>query len=185
MVLLEPLSVADLRASVSAGVRPHYLLFWGHTPDVPGQLDRGCLSENYQADFEADGEVFRTAQHYVTWRKAQLFGDHHAAQRVLRAEAPTKARAIGRSVRPFNDEVWKRHRFEIAVAANLAKFGAHPHLLQYLKSTGSKILVEASPIDRVWGIGLSSDDPAAREPARWPGLNIQGFALMEARRQLS
>ncbi|MBB1509960.1 NADAR family protein [Tessaracoccus sp. MC1756] len=184
MVILEPYSVSELRTAFAAGAGLDLLLFHGHVPEHPGQVDNGCLSEHYPAPFESDGELFRTVEHYIAWRKATLFGDKHSAQRVLRAEAPTTARAIGRTVRPFNDEVWKSHRFDVAVAANVAKFAADPQLADHLRSTGRSVLVNASPIDRVWGIGLSADDPAAQDPTRWPGLNIQGFALMEARRRL-
>ena len=67
------------------------------------------------------------------------------------------------------------------VAGNLAKFGQHPELRTFLLGTGQRVLVEASPRDRIWGIGLTRDDPAARDPARWPGLNLLGFALMDVR----
>lgn len=185
MNVIEARSVEDLKAAVAAGNRPEFLLFWGHRPDMPGGIDRSCLSENYVAEFEADGERFPTVEHYIAWRKAKLFGDEHSAERILLAESPSKAKAIGRSVKPFDDAVWKPMRYEIAVAASVAKFAAHPELAQYLAATGHKVLAEASPIDRVWGIGLHADDAEAKAPERWPGLNILGFALMEARTQLA
>lgn len=185
MKVIEARSVEELQAAARSGHRPEYLLFWGHKPDMPGGIDRSCLSENYVAEFEADGERFPTVEHYIAWRKAKLFGDDHSAERILAAEAPSKAKAIGRSVKPFDDDVWKANRLEIAVAANVAKFAAHPNLAQYLAATGHKVLAEASPIDRVWGIGLHADDADAKSPERWPGLNILGFSLMEARAQLA
>lgn len=66
----------------------------------------------------------------------------------------------------------------------MAKFGQHRRLRDFLVGTGSRVLVEASPRDRVWGIGLAADDGRAGSPERWPGLNLLGFALMEVRRQL-
>lgn len=185
MKVVEARSVEQLRAAVASGQRPEFLLFYGHQPDMPGGIDRSCLSENYAAAFEVDGERFPTVEHYIAWRKAKLFGDDHSAERILNAEAPSKAKAIGRSVKPFDDEVWKAHRLEIAIAANVAKFSAHPRLAEYLALTGHKVLADASPIDRVWGIGLYADDAAAKDPGRWPGLNILGFSLMEARCQLA
>lgn len=178
-------SVEQLRAAIAAGQHPELLLFRGHQPDMAGGIDRSCLSENYAAPFDTEGERFSTVEHYLAWRKAVLFGDAHAAERILRAESPTKAKAIGRSVTPFNDEVWKAHRLEVAVAGNIAKFSAHPELADYLAQTGHKVLADASPIDRVWGIGLAADDPSAKDPQLWPGLNIMGFSLMEARSQLT
>jgi ribA/ribD-fused uncharacterized protein len=80
--------------------------------------------------------------------------------------------------------VWARERFRIVVEGSVHKFGAHPELLAYLLGTGDRGLVEASPMDRVWGIGLAADDEAAMDPERWRGPNLLGFALMEARERL-
>ena len=88
-------------------------------------------------------------------------------------------------MRGFDEQRWAEHRFEVVVAGNMAKFGQHPQLRDYLAGTGSRVLVEASPQDRVWGIGLAAGDERAGSPERWPGLNLLGFALMEVRRQLS
>jgi ribA/ribD-fused uncharacterized protein len=70
------------------------------------------------------------------------------------------------------------------VAGNVAKFGQHDDLRAFLLGTGSRVLVEASPGDRIWGIGLTEADPRAADPRSWRGLNLLGFALMEARAQL-
>jgi hypothetical protein len=70
------------------------------------------------------------------------------------------------------------------VAGNTAKFGQHPQLREYLLGTRGRVLVEASPLDRVWGIGLAADDPRAVHPSQWRGLNLLGFALMDARAAL-
>ena len=70
------------------------------------------------------------------------------------------------------------------VAGNLAKFEQHDDLRDYLLGTGDRVLGEASPVDRVWGIGLSRDDPAASDPSRWRGHNLLGFALMRVRDML-
>ncbi len=84
----------------------------------------------------------------------------------------------------FDDEVWARERFAVVTDASLAKFSAHPDLRDYLVRTGDRVLVEASPLDRVWGIGLAAADPRAADPASWRGLNLLGFALMAARSRL-
>jgi len=67
---------------------------------------------------------------------------------------------------------------------NRAKFNQHPDLRHFLLGTGGRILVEASPADAVWGIGMSVDDPDARRPSRWKGANRLGFALMQVRSEL-
>ena len=117
--------------------------------------------------------------------KARLSGDADAAERILAAPHPGAAKALGRQVRRFDEQRWAEHRFDVVVAGNLAKFAQHPELRDFLAGTGSRVLVEASPLDRVWGIGLAADDERAASPERWPGLNLLGFALMEVRHQLS
>jgi len=86
--------------------------------------------------------------------------------------------------RGFDEQRWAERRFSLVVTGNLAKFGQHPELRNFLPGTGSRILVEASPLDRIWGSGLAADDEHAASPGDWPGLNLLGFALMEVRRQL-
>lgn len=121
----------------------------------------------------------------MMWRKAQLFGDSAVAAQVLAASSPGAAKALGRSVSGFSEPAWAAARLEIVIEGNLAKFGQDPALRSYLLSTGSRVLVEASPQDRVWGIGLVASDPRASDPASWLGLNLLGEALMEVRSRLS
>ncbi|WP_427910030.1 NADAR family protein [Shewanella algae] len=103
---------------------------------------------------------------------------------MLLATNPGAAKAIGREVVGFNQEVWDERRFEIVLNANLAKFAQHTELKSFLLNTGNRILVEASPVDKVWGIGLAQDHPESEIPRRWKGLNLLGFALMEVRDRL-
>ncbi|SVE20109.1 uncharacterized protein METZ01_LOCUS472963, partial [marine metagenome] len=98
---------------------------------------------------------------------------------------PREAKALGRQVRNFNEELWLQHRSQIVESVSLAKFGSDDDLAAYLLSTGAHVLVEASPHDRVWGIGLEDVHPDARDPRRWPGENLLGFALMTVRDQLA
>jgi ribA/ribD-fused uncharacterized protein len=88
-------------------------------------------------------------------------------------------------VRGFDEGTWTAARFDIVVAASVAKFGQHPELGAFLLGTANRVLVEASPVDRVWGIGLAADDERAGDPYLWQGLNLLGFALMRAREELS
>lgn len=131
-----------------------------------------------------DGVRYLSAEHYMMAAKARLSGDAEAAGKILAAPHPGAAKALGRQVRGFDEERWAEHRFDAVVAGNMAKFGQHPQLRDFLAGTGSRVLVEASPQDRVWGIGVTADDERAGSPERWPGLNLLGFALMEVRHRL-
>lgn len=81
-------------------------------------------------------------------------------------------------------ETWQEACFEIVVTGNYQKFGQQPDLQAYLIQTGDRVLVEASPVDPIWGIGLAQDDPAALNPTHWRGTNLLGFALMAVRDRL-
>lgn len=95
------------------------------------------------------------------------------------------AKALGRQVRGFRESAWERERFAIVVRGNLAKSGQHPELREYLAGTRARVLAEASPTDRVWGIGLEASDSRAEDPRQWRGLNLLGFALMAVRDRLA
>ncbi|GAB3070641.1 NADAR family protein [Micromonospora schwarzwaldensis] len=178
-------SVADLTAVLDAGQPVRYLHFWGHRPQRDGSVGAGCLSQWWPAAFTVDGREFATAEHWMMWHKATLFDDHEVAARVLTATHPHRAKALGRQVRGFDEATWAARRREIVVAGSVAKFGQHDPLRRFLLGTGDRVLVEASPTDRVWGIGLTADDPRAADPATWRGENLLGFALMQAREQLA
>ena len=116
--------------------------------------------------------------------KARLFGDSEAENKILQAGSPAAAKAIGRNVRGFVEEIWDKERHEIVVRASYSKFDQNDALKQFLLGTKKRVLVEASPKDRIWGIGLSEQDPRAENPLQWRGHNLLGFALMEARARL-
>ena len=173
-----------LRAAVAAGARVKFLFFWSERPGQGGHPGRGCLSQWWPAPFELDGVHYRSAEHFMMAEKARLFGDVAALSEIVAAEHPGEAKAIGRRVLGFDEPRWARERVAIVVRGNEAKFSQHPELAAYLQGTGERVLVEASPRDRVWGIGLAEGDPAARDVWRWPGANLLGFALMEVRARL-
>ena len=169
---------------VRRGGRPKYVFFWGHTPKHGEAVGKHVFSQWFQAPFTVDGVSYPTAEHWMMAEKARLFGDRETRDRILAAGNPGEAKKLGREVRGFSEQVWDAARWEIVVRGNVAKFGQHPELGAYLANTGDRVLVEASPPDRVWGIGLAQDDPAAENPELWRGLNLLGFALMEARARL-
>lgn len=170
--------------AVHAGARVKYLHFWGHRPRPDGRIGPSCLSQWWPSPFTVDGVEYATAEHWMMAGKARLFEDAAAERAVLAAGHPAEAKKAGRLVRGFDEEVWARERFRIVVEGSVHKFAAHPELQGFLLGTGDRVLVEASPVDRVWGIGLAADDEAAMDPERWRGPNLLGFALMAARERL-
>lgn len=178
-------NIATLLTTIEAGFQPKYLFFWGHQPDPNGQITKSCFSQWWDSPFKVDGVVYQTAEHYMMAEKARLFGDDPTRAQILHASHPNEAKKLGREVKNFSEAVWVKHRVEIVIQANLAKFGQNPALKTFLLNTGERVLVEASPVDRIWGIGLKGDDPLAQNPATWRGLNLLGFALMQVRGQLA
>ncbi len=173
-----------LVSEVHAGAGIKYLYFWGHRPRPDGRVGASCLSQWWPSPFTVDGVTYATAEHWMMAGKARLFGDAEAERRALAAGHPSEAKKAGRLVRGFDEDIWARERFRIVVEGSVHKFAAHRELREFLLGTGKRVLVEASPVDRVWGIGLAADDEAAADPRRWRGPNLLGFALMEARERL-
>ena len=169
---------------VRAGAKIKYLHFWGHRARPDGRVGASCLSQWWPSPFVVDGVTYATAEHWMMAAKARLFEDQEAERRVLAAGHPSQAKNAGRLVRGFDEQTWRRERFGIVVEGSVHKFTAHEDLREFLLNTGDRVLVEASPVDRVWGIGLAADDEAANNPERWRGPNLLGFALMGARDRL-
>ena len=179
------MDLKSLRRAVQAGKRYKYLLFWGHRPRVRGVVDSTCLSNWFPACFEHEGVHYATAEHYMMAEKARLFGDEDALQRALAAKSPGAAKRVGREVRNFEEERWEEARSRIVEEGVYAKFAQNEALGAFLVGTKERILVEASPKDRIWGIGMTRDEEGVNNPLLWNGLNLLGFALMRARERLS
>ncbi len=174
----------ELKAQVASGKRPRYLFFWGHTPKGDGSVGAECFSQWYGAPFEDGGLRYPTSEHYMMAEKARLFGDEVRLEGILRAGSPGAAKALGREVRGFSEDVWRKERFGVVLRANVAKFSQNSELRTFLVGTRARVLVEASPHDRIWGIGLDANDARAKNPLQWRGMNLLGFALMEVRDRL-
>lgn len=183
--MVEPLSVSELRAAIEGGATFDYLCFWGHRASKSGEVTAACLSQWWPAPFSVGGKSYRTAEHFMMAGKARLFGDAEMEAAILEAGTPDVAKKLGRRVRGFDDARWDEARFDIVCEGSLAKFTQNPRLAEFLRATTPKVLVEASPLDRIWGIGLAASDARATIPDEWPGLNLLGFALMAARAALA
>lgn len=106
-------------------------------------------------------------------------------QQILMTESPKEHKRLGRAVSGFDDSVWNEARCEIVRSANIAKFSQNPELKKLLLETGDRAFVEASPFDKIWGIGLTANKPAAYDRTRWKGLNLLGDILNEVRNTLA
>lgn len=118
------------------------------------------------------------------WEKARYFGDEEMAELILHTQNPKEAKALGRKVRGFDAERWMIGSYVVMMAVNYPKYNQNPKLKEKLLATGDKTLVEASPYDKIWGIGLSEDDDRCLDEHLWQGMNLLGKALMEVRYQL-
>lgn len=176
--------VEALRHACRRGLSVEFLFFWGHQPLPDGSVGTSCLSQWWPSEFTVEGVTYPSAEHFMMAEKARLFGDDESRARILSASHPRSAKRIGRGVRNFDDSIWCEHRFEIAVRGNVAKFSRNDGLREFLASTENRVIVEASPVDRIWGIGLAADAPDVEDPEKWRGLNLLGFALMECRDRL-
>ncbi|KAI6171212.1 DUF1768 domain-containing protein [Aphelenchoides bicaudatus] len=143
--------------------------------------NRFPFSNFYRTQFTVDGNKFYSSEQYFMYLKALQFSDNESAQKLLSERDPPKCKAIGRSVKNFDESVWNRESYEAMVKAIRAKFSQNQDLKEYLLATGTAILVEASPYDRIWGIGMAESDENINNPNKWNGQNLLGKALMQVR----
>lgn len=166
------------------GFRPKFSLFWGHKAPTDGSVTKSCFSQWYSAPFEVDGLHYPTAEHFMMAEKARVFSDSEILKKILHAENPAQAKKFGRMIKNYNEVTWRKVRLPAVIQGNIAKFNQHTELKEFLLNTKNRILVEASPVDPIWGIGLAADDDRAEKPHQWRGQNLLGFALMAAREKI-
>ncbi|XP_013396665.1 uncharacterized protein LOC106163575 [Lingula anatina] len=159
---------------MATSVQERFTFFW---------RKQSPFSQWHSSEFEVDGVSFNCAEQYMMYRKAVLFGDETTAKKILDTVDPAKQKALGRKVHNFNDKVWKANCWDIVKTGNLAKF-SNPKLREVLLATRGTILVEASPVDTIWGIGLAADSERANNRSTWRGKNLLGYILTEVRAEL-
>jgi len=150
-----------------------YVLFWS-----------GIYSQWYSAPMMINGIKYNTCEQYMMHQKALLFGDEEVAIAILNEPNPREQKALGRKIRNFDDQIWKQNCMRIVYEANFAKFTQNPELKAALLSTRDRILVEASPKDFIWGIGMHYDDEGVDNPANWKGTNLLGQAITLVKQEL-
>lgn len=171
-----------LESELELNKRIKYLFFWGHQAAHDGAVSASCFSQWWEGHaFVEGGITYRTTEHYMMAGKARLFDDQNSLLKILDARSPAEAKKLGREVENFEQDVWQTNRFKIVVAGNYLKFSQHEALKTFLLNTQQRVMVEASPVDKIWGIGLAEDDLKAQNPYTWEGDNLLGFCLMEVR----
>lgn len=158
-----------------------FIFFWGHRKKKDGSIGQSCFSQWWEQTFEVDGHSYPSAEHWMMAGKARLFKDSAILEQIYSADSPGAAKALGRKVKNFDPATWEAHRYGIVCQGNLHKFQQHESLKNYLLNTNDRILVEASPVDPIWGIGMAATEDQITNPHSWKGLNLLGFALMEVR----
>jgi ribA/ribD-fused uncharacterized protein len=161
-----------------------FLFFWGHQTSKDGTIIKTCFSQWWESSFVVDKIEYKSAEHWMMAEKAALFKDKEIFEKIIQCKTPAEAKKLGREVKNYNDAIWLENKFEIVKTGNLHKFSQNKDLKTFLLNTNERIIVEASPVDPIWGIGMASDHKDIDNPEKWDGLNLLGFALMEVRDEL-
>lgn len=157
------------------------LFFWGHT-EHGSKVTKACLSNFYPCEFEFNDKMFNFSEQCFMYQKALLFNDFEIAEQILNETDVRQIKALGRKVKDFDNELWDKHKEDFMYNACYAKFSQNNELKDFLLSTGNREIVEASPVDNIWGIGFSSDR-AMENIDKW-GQNLLGKTLMKVRAEL-
>lgn len=159
-------------------------LFWRHHPTEDGKLAESCLSQWWMQEFCYSVTKYCCMEQFMMEQKAKLFEDEEIRQRIMDSREPREIKELGRKVRGFDQMLWDEAKYSIVLNGNWRKFSQNRDLKEFLLSTGDSVLAEASPYDGIWGIRLAADAPDVRNPLKWKGDNLLGFALMEVRDEL-
>lgn len=170
-----------LTESFESGDALKFIYFWGHSDKNKEQIGKFCFSQWFESTFTVGNVTYKTAEHWMMAHKALLFEDYKTYEKIIRCEKPGEAKELGREVLYYDDNLWNERKFDIVKLGNIHKFNQHPPLADYLLQTGNRVLVEASPVDTIWGIGLSQDSEYIDNIYAWRGQNLLGFVLMEVR----
>ena len=158
--------------------RKQYIYFSGYK-----DKDCGFLSNFYKCSFigKTNNETFYffSVEQYMMYHKALLMGDLKTSSKILNAKTSLQCKRLGKKVKQWNEELWKKNRYLIVYQGVFLKFSQNKDLKEKLLNTGNKILAEASKWDKIWGIGLSKKDSLLGK--KWKGTNLLGTILMDVR----
>lgn len=151
-----------------------------HNPDEIN----GYLSNWYLSDFEIDGIKYSSMEQYMMYQKSILFHDNEIAKQILSTSNVGKIKALGRSVKNYEDKLWNGVRQIVVFQGLIEKFRQNDELRAKLLDTQEDILAECAVQDKIWGIGLSMKDDRRFDMEEWQGQNLLGFSLMRVRKLL-
>ncbi|MCL1949576.1 MAG: NADAR family protein [Turicibacter sp.] len=169
-------SKAQLIEEIKPREKLDFTFFWMMEND-----ERACFSQWFPASFSVDADDYTCSEQYMMAEKARVFGDVETHQAIMATDSPREMKILGRQVKGFDAAIWDKVKYSVVLSGNWYKFTQNPKLARILLGTDPTILVEASPTDSIWGIGLTETRPEAQDPAQWQGENLLGFALMEVR----
>lgn len=135
------------------------------------------FSQWHRSVFSVDGVQYTTAEQYMMAEKARLFNDVVALKKIFATDDPRTQKALGRQIKGYSDTVWNKVARNKVYIGNHAKFTRNAMLLKKLLETKGTTLVEASPTDKKWGIGLDENDERAKKRETWQGANWLGEVL--------
>lgn len=144
----------------------------------------GPFSQWAHSDFVIDGKTYLTAEQWMMAEKARVFGDEEIRKKILATRDPREQKALGRQVKNFDPNKWNAVSRDIVYKGSYAKFKQNNFMQEVLLKTKGTLLVEASPTDCLWGIGLSADNPDAQEQSKWRGVNWLGEVLTKVRNDM-
>lgn len=141
----------------------------------------GPFCQWYPSPMVIDQVQYSCAEQFMMARKAELFGDYEILEQIMETDDPAAQKALGKKVLGFDVDTWEAVARDIVMRGNFHKFMSSRRLYDCLMATKGTILVEASPTDRIWGIGLSEFDPKAYDSSNWEGRNWLGQVLTDLR----
>lgn len=160
------------------------LFFWGHQASN-NEITKSCLSQWWLCRFKHEGVEYNSTEQWMMAEKARIFSDTECLGQILKSKDIKAIKEIGRRISLFDEDVWDQRKYDVVFEGNLLKFSQNEALRSFLLSTSNKVLVEASPYDKIWGIGMRQDEEGIKEPKKWKGQNLLGFALMDVREILA
>ncbi|MDR0567615.1 MAG: NADAR family protein [Spirochaetaceae bacterium] len=158
-----------------------FVFFWKPQNNA---VNESCLGQWRASEFTVNTGEYCCAEQYMMAEKARLFKDEEIRGEIMSSADPKAMKALGKKVKNFDQAVWDKVNYAVVLNGNYHKFSQNKAMREYLLSTGNKVLVEASPLDSIWGIGLGRENEKARNPETWRGKNLLGFALMEVRDEI-